>query len=123
VRRGFGLADLPFLTGANMLKIQPSPTFTSRVEIPTPEGIVPIKVEFKHMDTDAYEAFIKSEAAKNRSNEETICDIAVGWSGVDSDFTPDNVRAVCKAYHAAAGAIVATFISELTQAKEKNFVR
>lgn len=106
-----------------MLKIQPNPTFTSRVEIPTPEGNVQIKVEFKHMDTDAYEAFVKSEAAKNRSNEETIGDIAVGWTGVDGDFTPENVAKVCKAYHAAAGAIVTAFITELTQAKAGNSAR
>lgn len=107
-----------------MLKIQPDPTFTSRVEIPTPAGAVGIKVEFKHMDTDEFQSFIdKSATEADRSNEDTIMEIAVGWTGLDGDFSRDNVAKLCKSYHAAAGAIVETFVNELTQAKAKNSVR
>lgn len=103
-----------------MLKIQPNPTFMARVEIPTPEGKVGIKVEYKHMDTDEYSAFVKKEATLSRSNEDAIMDIAVNWLEVDGEFNRENVAAVCKRYHAAAGAIVETFIKELTQAKVEN---
>lgn len=103
-----------------MLKIQANPTFMSRVAIPTPEGEIAIKVEFKHMDIDTYAEFIQKEATLNRSNEDAIMDIAAGWSGVDGEFNRDNVAKVCKQYHAAAKAIVETFIKELTQAKVEN---
>ena len=103
-----------------MLKIQANPTFNSRVEIPTPEGPVAIKMVFKHMDTDAYNEFIKREATLQRSNEDAIMDIAEGWSGVDGEFTRENIATVCKQYHAAAGVIVETFIKELTQARVGN---
>jgi hypothetical protein len=106
-----------------MLKIQANPTFTSRVEIPTPEGPVAIKMVFKHMDTDKYDEFIKREAELKRSNEDAIMDIAEDWSGVDGDFTRENIAKVCKQYHAAAGAIVTAFINELTQAKAGNSAR
>lgn len=106
-----------------MLKIQPNPTFMSRVAIPTPEGEVAIKVEFKHMDVDTFNAFIQKEATLTRSNEDAIMDIAAGWSGVDGEFTRENVAKVCKEYHAAAAAIVETFIKELTQARTGNSAR
>jgi hypothetical protein len=103
-----------------MLKIQANPTFNAPVDIPTPEGVVRIKMVFKHMDTDAYNEFIKREAELQRSNEDAIMDIAEGWSGVDGDFVRENVAKVCKQYHAAASAIVTAFIKELTQAKVGN---
>lgn len=106
-----------------MLKIQANPTFNARVEIPTPDGPVAIKMVFKHMDTDTYNEFIKREAELQRSNEDAILDIAEGWSGVDGDFTRENIATVCKQYHAAAGAIVTAFITELTQAKAGNSAR
>jgi hypothetical protein len=103
-----------------MLKIQANPTFNSRVEIPTPEGPVAIKIVFKHMDTDTFKDFIDREAKAQRSNEDAIMDIAEGWSGVDGEFTRENIATVCKQYHAAAGVIVETFIKELTQARVGN---
>lgn len=103
-----------------MLKLKPNPTFTVPVVIPAPDGKVTIKVEFKHMTKDAYQAFIKDEAKKDRSDEDAILDIAVGWSDVDGDFNRENLRELCQQYHGAATAIVETFIRELTQARLGN---
>lgn len=106
-----------------MLKIQASPTFIRPVTIPTPEGPVVIKMEFKHRDTDEYQAFIAQEATLARSNEDAIMDIASNWFDVDGPFTRENIAKVCKQYHAAAAAICETYIVELTQAKAGNSVR
>jgi hypothetical protein len=103
-----------------MLKLQANPTFTTAVVVPTPEGEVRIKVEYKHMTKDAYTAFVKAEAEKARSDEDAIMDIAQGWTGVDGDFTRENVAKLCQQYHAAPRAIVETFIRELTQFKLGN---
>lgn len=103
-----------------MLKIQANPTFIRPVSIPTPDGPVVIKVEFKHRDTDEYEAFIKDEATRGRSNEDAIMDLAVNWFNVDGEFNSENIAKVCKQYHAAAAAICETYIKELTQAKLGN---
>lgn len=103
-----------------MLKIQADPTFTSKVSIPTPNGPVDIKVEFKHRDADEYEAFIKDEATRARSNEDAIMDLAVNWIGVDGEFNRENIAKVCKQYHAAAGAICEAYIKNLTQARLGN---
>lgn len=103
-----------------MLKLKPNPTWTTAVAIPAPGGDVTIKVEFKHMTRDGYQAFIKNEAELVRSDEDAIMDIAVGWFNVEGEFTKENVRELCQQYHAAPRAIVETFIRELTQFKEKN---
>jgi hypothetical protein len=106
-----------------MLKIQADPTFTSKVTIPTPNGPVDIKVEFKHRDTDELASFIKEEQERGRSNEDAILDLAVNWHGVDGEFNRENIAKVCKQYHQAAGAICETYFTELTQARAKNSVR
>lgn len=106
-----------------MLKIQANPTFTRPVSIPTPEGPVVIKMEFKHRDTDEYKAFIEDELTRGRSNEDAIMDLAVNWFNVDGEFTAENIAKLCKQYHAAAAAICETYINELTQAKTSNFAR
>jgi CO dehydrogenase/acetyl-CoA synthase alpha subunit len=103
-----------------MLKLVADPSFTSAVKIPTPSGEVAIKVEYKHMTKDAYDAFVRDEAKNPRSDEDAIMDIAKGWHGVEGEFTRENVRALCQVYHAAPRAIVETFIRELTQHKLGN---
>lgn len=103
-----------------MLKLIANPTFLAKVEIPAPGGAVSIKIEFKHMTKDAYAAFLKEDAKAQRSNEDTIMEIAVGWANVEGEFTRENVAELCQQYHAAPRAIVETFVRELTQYKLGN---
>ena len=156
-----------------MLKLQPNPTFTCPVEIPTPEGPVTVRVRYKHMSVDVYNDFIKrgtpnksaaekvSDALaslgvirrlvptseeqisaligtimetklpaedpadppfKAISNQEAIMECVDGWveKDVDGPFSKEAVDTLCQQYHAAAGAIVDTFITQLTQFKRKN---
>jgi hypothetical protein len=103
-----------------MLKLIAAPTFNAKVEIPTPSGAVSIKVEFKHMTRDAYKAFINAEREIVRSDEDAIMDIAIGWTGVDAEFSRESVAELCQQYHAAPKAIVEAFINELTQARTSN---
>jgi hypothetical protein len=103
-----------------MLKLNPDPTFTSKVDIPTPTGVQTIKVEYKYMDVDEYNAFIKKEGELNRTNEEALMDIMAGWHEVDTEFSKEALTKLCKKYHAAARVLVEKFISDLTQAKAGN---
>ena len=103
-----------------MLKLKPDPTFVTAVTIPAPTGDIAIKVEYKHMTRDAYKKFIDEEAAKSRSDEDAIMDIACGWQEVDAPFSREAVNELCQQYHAAPRAIVEAFIRELTQHKSLN---
>jgi hypothetical protein len=103
-----------------MLKIKPNPTFFAPVEIPTPDGPVKIKVEFKHRDRDEFAEFIEAEAKLNRADKESLMEIMVGWSGTDAEFSAEAVAEVCKNYHQAGTAIVEAYIETQTQARRKN---
>lgn len=103
-----------------MLKLKASPTFTAKVEIPTPTGPVSIKVDFKHMTKAQYAEFIEAESKSKRSDQEALMDIMAGWSGVDSEFSKENVAELCEQYHKAASAIVEGFITSLTQGRVGN---
>jgi len=104
-----------------MLRLKANPTFKTSVKIPVPGGeVVTITMEYKHMTKDQYRAFIEQEKTKKRSDEAAIQDIAVGWEGVEAEFTPENVHEFCQQYHGAATRIAQTFIEELTQYKAGN---
>lgn len=103
-----------------MLKLQPDPTFTKPVDIPTPWGIQTIKIEFKYRDTEEFEQFMKDEAANPRSNEQVLMDIAAGWHNIDGEFNEENIKKYCKKYHRFANAIVETYIRENTSARLGN---
>lgn len=102
------------------LKLKADPTYFAKVEIPTPNGPVDIKVQYKHMTRDEYKAFVDAEIGKTRGDEATLMDIMAGWSGVDSDFSKEAVDELCQQYHAAPRAIVEGFIYSLTQSRLGN---
>lgn len=104
-----------------MLKLQAEPTFTAAVEIPSPWGAQRIKVVFKYMDTEAYEAYVKNNASRqNMTNEDVIMEIASGWHEVDGEFNKENIALLCKNYHQAAISIVNTWMEKNTQARLEN---
>lgn len=109
-----------FSLECTLLKLKPDPTFTAAVKIPAPVGEIAIKVVYKHMTKDAYNAFIKSETDKSRTDEEALADIVTGWEEVDAPFSQENLRELCQQYHAAARVIVETYITELTQFRRGN---
>lgn len=103
-----------------MLKIKAEATFTATVKIPHPGGEAAIKVHYRHMTADAFDAFVKQSREAGKSNAEVITQIVTNWEEVDVPFTPEAVADLCQQYHAAARVIVDTWITELTQAKRGN---
>lgn len=103
-----------------MLKVQPDPTFTAPVEIPTHLGPVTIQMVFKFRTEEELEAFANAGVENpTRPNAEVIMDIATGWSEVDGPFDAENIEKVCKNYRHAATSIVETYFRELRQDKHR----
>jgi hypothetical protein len=96
-----------------MLKLEPNPTFKAPVPIPTPDGEVTLELEFKHMT-------LKAESEKKRSDEDTIGEFVVGWSGIDAAFSQEALAKFVQNYHASASRMFKVYIEKLTQAGEKN---
>jgi hypothetical protein len=110
------------------LKLKADPTYFAKVEIPTPNGPVEIKAEYKHMPRDEYLAFVDdmtkafgvADTTSKRTDEEILMRIMVGWANVDAEFSRDTVHELCQQYHAAAGALVEGYIRSLTQGRLGN---
>lgn len=104
-----------------MLKLQPSPTFKAKVEIPVPgASSIPVTFEFKHMTRDALNAFLTGEGSEQRSYEDTVAGIVVGWEGVDAAYGREALATLFQNYMGAPTAILETYGKELNKARLGN---
>ncbi|AKJ28842.1 phage tail assembly chaperone [Caldimonas brevitalea] len=110
-----------------MLKLKANPTFKAKVEIPIPGGEkVAVEFEFKHMPRSEFEGWLNErraqieEGIKPNQDVDTIMKVACGWSGVDGDFTRDNVALFLDQYHAASRCIGEAYGRELMQLRLGN---
>lgn len=103
-----------------MLKLIANPTYTETVKIPAPGGDVTLKCEFKHFDTDAYEAMYARWQAAGTTARDALSEVMAGWSDVDAEFNLENLDKLCKNYHRAPLAIMDAFVSSLTGARLGN---
>lgn len=102
--------------------LQPKPTFTGEVTIPTPTGDGKVTFEFKHMSRKALKAFSESlgEGDTARPEIEVLLDLVGGWTGVDEKFSPENLDILIDNYPAAAPAIFEAYKRCLFEGKQKN---
>lgn len=99
-------------------KLQPNPTFSATVEVPSAgEGYVPLSFTFKHRTRDELKKFIEESAG--REDPLTIIEMATGWELSDA-FTKENVELLCQNYAAAGRAIFDKYLDELARARLKN---
>ena len=103
-----------------MLKLQPNPTFKTRVGISIAGQDAPaeIEVEYKYLGKGAVRDYFAGLAGK--SDAEALTEIVVGWSGVDAPYDAAMLAALVDAYPAAAGDLFEAFRRELLEAKRKN---
>lgn len=102
------------------LKLQPAPTFKAKVVIPAPGAPIEIVFEFLHKTKKGLEEFATGDKAKDRSDVETVLEIAKGWDDVEEEFGKEAIAGLCENYHAAARSIADTYMRELTQARLGN---
>lgn len=101
-----------------MLSLKAPPTFKAKVAIPIAGGEShPVEFTFRHMTATRLKEFMTDEAAKTRSDAETILAIAEAWSGVDVEFSRESVELLLQNYQGAAPAIAEKYVLELTQAQ------
>ena len=102
------------------LKLDPSPTFWSKVDIPipgAPKG-VEIECEFGHMDRDAFAVF--TDTATARTDIDGTMAILRSWRGPDAAFSREAVAKLLQNYHGASFAITEKFCSELGKLRSGN---
>lgn len=103
-----------------MFKLQPNPTFTTKVSLSVPGSDKPasIEVEFKHLSRPKIKAFF--EGLEGKTDAEALSEIMVGWSGPDGDFNRDNLQALLDNYPASGGELFDAFRRDLMEARQKN---
>lgn len=100
------------------LKLNPDPTFKTKVGIPVPGvGKAPVEFTFKHRTADQLAKW--GNEVREASDPETIMDCVVAWD-LDDEFNAANVKLFCNNYPGAAYAIVTDYMAELRGARAKN---
>ncbi|SDI53931.1 phage tail assembly chaperone [Propionivibrio dicarboxylicus] len=103
-----------------MFTIDPDPTFTADVPMTIPGKPVAedAKFEFKYMDTDEWEAFIKETAGQTTA--EVVKKMVVGWRDFDKPFSAENFDRLLKKRPRAALDIFEAYHRELFESRVKN---
>ena len=103
-----------------MFKLQPNPTFKTKVAISVagekrqPE----IEVEFKYLNRERVREYFDN--LQGKTDAEALAEIIVGWSGVDEAYSPEALAILLDNYPAAAADLFESFRRELLEAKRKN---
>lgn len=103
-----------------MLKLQPNPTFKTKVAISVagekrqPE----IEIEYRYLDREEVADYFANLPGK--TDAESLAEIVVGWSGVDAAYSPEALATLVKKYPASAADLFEAFRRELLEAKRKN---
>lgn len=102
-----------------MLKLQPDPTFKSKVGIPVPAGKpVQVEFEFKAKTRTQLQQYLRD--SEGREDAENLAEIVTGWAGVDTPYSAEALAVLLDNYVGSARAILDTYIEQLTRARTGN---
>ncbi|MBM9615308.1 hypothetical protein JWJ90_13570 [Desulfobulbus rhabdoformis] len=103
-----------------MFKINPGPTFTTEVSLSVPGKTEPekITVTFKSKDRAELEEFGK--AIKKKPILDSVFEIVEGWSGVDVEFSKENLEKLLANYIPSGNEIITAYHREVYESRVKN---
>ena len=102
-----------------MFKLQPNPTFTSKVTISVPGGkAVQVGIVFRHLSRNTLKDYFAG--LKGRADEDALADIIAGWEGIDAPYSAENLATLVDNYPCAAMELFDAFRRDLLEAARKN---
>lgn len=103
-----------------MFKLNPDPTFRASVAISVPGSDKPqtIAVDFKHLPKSALRDYFSG--IEGKTDGEALGAIIAGWSGVDTDYSPEALDLLLDNYPTAAAELFDAYRRELLDASRKN---
>lgn len=103
-----------------MFKLDPAPTFWTKIRLTVPGEPEPVEVEMQlgHQSVDTLKAWL--EDAKERDDRSTLATVVKGWRGFDAEFSADAFQKLLQNYPAAASEIFGQYIRALTESRAKN---
>lgn len=99
------------------LKLNPDPTFKSKVAVPVPGGTAEVECVFTYRDRKAAQAWM--EAGKDAADVDALLGCMEGWD-LDDEFSRDSVQKLCDTYPGAANAIIGRYLRELAGIRQGN---
>lgn len=102
-----------------MFKLQPNPTFTSKVSISVPGGkAVQVGIVFRHLSRKALKDYFAG--LEGRADEDALAEIVTGWEGIDAPYSAENLATLIDNYPGAAMELFDAFRRDLLDAARKN---
>ncbi len=103
-----------------MFKLQPNPTFTSKVKISIPGEANPatVSVTFKHLDRPKIKAYFKG--LEGKTDVEALGEIITAWEGIDAPYSQDSLQTLLDNYPAAGSELFGAFQRDLMESRTKN---
>lgn len=103
-----------------MFKLQPNPTFKTKVGISIAGQARPaeIEIEFKYLSKGSIKDYF--DRMEGKTDADALGEIIVGWGGVDQAYDAESLALLLSNYPAAAADLFEAFRKELLEAKRKN---
>lgn len=100
------------------LKLQASPTFDVKVDIPLPGGAsAQLLATFAHRTRDDFRAWL--DAGQSRADEDTILEMLKSWD-LDAPLDRASVTELVQNYIGAAVVLIEVYIKELSRGRLGN---
>lgn len=103
-----------------MFKLQPNPTFNSKVSLSVPGEIsqAAITVTFKHLSRPKIKAYF--DGLEGKTDSESLGEIILGWEGVDAPYSAESLQALLDNYPVAGNELFEAYRRDLMESRRKN---
>lgn len=103
-----------------MFKLQPNPSFKSKVALSVPgsDKQITVGITFKHLSRPQIKDFFSHLDGK--TDAEALGEVIIDWEDIDASFTPDNLSALLDNYPTAGGELFDAFRRDLLESRRKN---
>jgi hypothetical protein len=103
-----------------MFKLQPNPTFSSKVKLSVPGNEAPqtVTITFKHLSRPQIKSYFT--ALEGKTDAEALGEIVTDWAGIDAKYSPENLQELLENYPTAAEELFSAYRRELMESRAKN---
>jgi hypothetical protein len=104
------------------LKLQPSPTFWTPVQLSVAGTDKPaiVDFEFVHKTKEQLAEFVLMLQKEDRADDGILGEVIKSWRGIDTDYGPSALRDLLSNYPASGLEILKAYLAALTESRRKN---
>ena len=103
-----------------MLKFAANPTFKTTVTVPTTDGPQTLKVTFKYMPTDAWDAFVAERVARKAQMTDVMAELIESWEDAEKPCSVESLKELDNVHAAAIDTLFAAYTDARKSGKLEN---